>query len=39
MFHVDNGFRISTLLCASDMKIFFANVIRIALNLLVYRNE
>ena len=39
MFHVDNDLSISLLLCASNMKKFFANVSRIALNLTVHRNE
>ena len=39
MFHVDNDFRISLLLCTFNMKNFFANFSLIALNLAVYRNE
>ena len=41
MFHVDNDFHISHLfvLHVPIMKIFFANISRIALNLTVHRNE
>ena len=39
MFHVDNNFSISLLVFASNMKNFFANISRIAVNLTVHRND